>query len=281
MKNMNIAFLADTLLATLPWSWRRRIRGLPGVSAMQRILVAAALDGREFVHEVDAGPAQGIKFVVRMPEDKGIWTGTYEAEFAAAVAAAVRPGFVAYDIGAWHGFFAGLMAARGARETHVFEPLPENADRIARLVRLNPRFDIRLHQCALGNDDGQIELLVMAQTSMAKISSSAFQADAAADRRLQVELARIDTLVARGEIAPPDVIKMDVEGAEALVLRGATAVLEKYGPAVFAEVHSRALLDECSSLLGSLGYSIDMIEQDAWTSRSEVVQIRAARSSAQ
>lgn len=275
---MNSVFLADKLLATIPWSWRRRIRALPGVSAVQRIFVAAALDGEEFVHEVDAGPARGVKFAVRMPEDKGIWTGTYEAEFAAAVAAAVRPGSVAYDIGGWHGFFAGLMAAQGARETHVFEPLPENAFRIARLVRLNPRFDIRLHQCALGDEDGQIELLVAAQTSMAKISSSAFQPDAAADRRHRVELARIDTLVARGEIVPPDIVKMDVEGAEALVLRGATNVLEKHGPAIFAEVHSRALLEECSSLLARLGYAVAMIEGDAWTSRSEIFQVRAVRS---
>jgi FkbM family methyltransferase len=168
------------------------------------------------------------------------------------------------------------MAAQGAREIHVFEPLAENADRIRSLIELNLQFDIRLHQCALGDHDGETELLVMSQTSMAKISMSGFQPTRMVTDRVRVRLARIDTLVANGELAPPNLIKMDVEGAEAFVVRGAMEVLRKYRPIVFAEIHSSTLLSECSSLLGELEYEVSVIDTDIDAARRrDVFQVRA------
>src|SRR5258708_1378713 len=98
------------MLAMVPWSLRERVRSIPGIARAQRAIISRALDGREFNHLVDAGPARGITFAVRMLEDKGIWTGTYEFDFAMQLAAALKPGAVAYDVGSWHGFFAGVMA---------------------------------------------------------------------------------------------------------------------------------------------------------------------------
>ncbi|MGH6923672.1 MAG: FkbM family methyltransferase [Propylenella sp.] len=269
--------LINRMLGAVPFAWRSRIRRIPGVAEAQRAIVAAAMDGREFVHEVDAGPARGMRLLVKMPEDKGIWTGTYEAEFAAAVAAAVEPGMVACDIGGWHGFFAAIMSAHGAKCVHVFEPLPENGERIERLGALNPRFDIRLHACAVGDRDGRIDLSVMPQSSMAKIAGSAFQPDAPQDRRLNVRLASLDSLVVSGEVAPPDIVKIDVEGAEALVLRGAANVLKRHAPIVFAEVHTPALLAECGSLLSEAGYRVALIGPGFGAAGGDPVHIRATQ----
>ena len=269
--------LINTLLRTLPWSWRTHIKSIPGVAWLNRIVVAAALSDREFIHQLDAGPARGVTFRVRMPEDKGIWTGTYEHNFAAEVAAVVEPGCVAYDIGGWHGFFAGVMAARGAREVHVFEPVAGNAQRINSLIELNPRFDIRLHQFALGDQDTEAELLLTAQTSMAKLSKSMFQPTEVVIDRKRVRLAKIDTLIASGELAPPNLIKMDVEGAEAFVIFGALEVLRKYRPLIFAEVHSSILLSECSDLLGNVGYGISAIDNEFEGVYAAVTCFRCAR----
>jgi FkbM family methyltransferase len=268
--------LMSTVLRAIPWSWRSRIKNIPGIAFTNRMIVGAALHGKEFIHQVDAGPAKGVTFRVRMPEDKGIWTGTYEHDFASEVAAGIKPGAVAYDIGGWHGFFAGVMAAQGAREIHVFEPLPENANHIRSLIELNPQFDIRLHQYALGDDDSETELLVMPQSSMAKISMSAFQPTYAVVDRIRVRLATIDTLIANGELAPPNLIKLDVEGAEAFVMRGAIEALRKFRPAIFAEIHSSVLLSECSSLLHDLDYMVSVIDKDVEAAhRRDVFQIRA------
>ena len=268
---------ATTLLKMVPWSWRARIKQIPGVAILQRVVVSGALDGSEFDHLVDAGPAKGITFHIRMPEDKGIWTGAYEIEFATRLAAAVRPGCVAYDIGSWHGFFAGIMAAQGASQVHVFEPLPQNAERVARLVALNPSKSIKLHACAVSDSDTEMDLMIMPETSMAKLETSEFQAGNTSANRVRVRVRGIDSVIASGEAPPPALMKIDVEGAELMVLKGAMATLRAHKPVIFAEIHSTQLLAQCGALLGAEGYTIEHLDADVETARAkDVFQIMAS-----
>lgn len=268
--------LVSRALRLVPFSVRDRIKTIPGVAYLQRAIVASTLDGREFEHRVDAGPAKGIKFLVKMPDDKGIWTGTYEIDFATRLAASVRPGKVAYDIGSWHGFFAGVMSAQGACRVHVFEPLPANADRIRSLVALNPDRAITLHAAAVGERESEMDLMIMPETSMAKLETSTFQADNKSATRVRVKVRSIDAMIAAGEIEPPALMKIDVEGAEAMVLRGARETIRRYRPVIFAEVHSSALLGECRALLEADGYLVELIDHGpANALAKDVFQIRA------
>ena len=275
---MNPGGLVTRALNAVPWSLRARIKNIPGVAALQRAIVSRTLDGREFDHEVDAGPAKGITFKIHMPEDKGIWTGTYEVDFATRLAAEVKAGGVAYDIGSWHGFFAGVMAAQGAAQVHVFEPLPQNVERIRQLVALNPSKSITLHPCAVGESDSEMDLMVMPATSMAKLEASTFQADETSGTRLRVKVRCIDAMIAAGEIAPPSLMKIDVEGAEVMVLSGARETIAKHRPVIFMEVHSAALLAECEQLLAAEGYRIEQVDEDPVAARErDVYQIKASR----
>lgn len=267
---------AQTLLSLVPWSLRDKVRSVPGVAAMQRAIISYTLDGRTFDHLVDAGPAKGITFKVRMPEDKGIWTGTYEIDFATRVAAHVKPACVAFDIGSWHGFFAGIMAANGAREVHVFEPLPQNAERIRELVALNPSKSITLHACAVGDRDTDMDLLVMPETSMAKLEASTFQAGQTSGTKVRVKLRSIDSVISSGEAPPPSLMKIDVEGAEVMVLEGACDTIRRHRPVIFAEVHSAALLDQCRKFLNAEDYQVELIDADPAAARAkDVFQIMA------
>lgn len=268
--------IVSTALSLIPFEARGKIKSIPGIAQLQRAIVTRALDGRAFDHKVDAGPAKGITFHITMPEDKGIWTGTYEIDFATRLAASITPGSVAYDIGSWHGFFAGVMAAQGASHVHVFEPLPANAERLRHLVALNPTKSIWLHETAVGEYESVMGLVIMPETSMAKLEASAFQADNAAVARVPVKVRSIDAMIAAGEIAPPSLMKIDVEGAEAMVLRGARETIRRQRPIIFAEVHSSALLSECSSLLEDDGYRVETIDHDPANELSkDVFQIKA------
>jgi len=268
--------MVNRLIRIVPWTLRNQIKQMPGISNLQRAIVSKLLHGKEFTHRVDAGPAKGIKFLVQLPEDKGIWTGTYESVFAAALSSQVPRGGVAYDIGSWHGFFAGVMAAQGARQVHVFEPLPANVERIRELASLNPDKDIVLHDCALGDRDTEMDLVAMPETSMAKLEVSNFQSLETSNARCRVPVRSVDSLIELGEAAPPDIMKIDVEGAELLVLHGALNTLRANHPIIFAEIHSSDLLTESTRFLEDEGYSVSLMgEIGAADLAEDVFQIHA------
>lgn len=244
----------------VPWRWRGVIKRIPLIAPLQRWLLARSLDNEEFVHTVDAGPAKGLRYLIRMPDDKLIWTGTWELEFSAALASAVAPGDVCYDIGGYHGFFSGVFAQAKAGQVHTFEPLPINCARIRKLIELNPALPLHLTQAAVGATPGQAEFRIMPETTMGKLKTSTFQPAAQSLESIIVQVCQIDDLVAAGKTKPPNVIKVDVEGAEADVLRGAAATLRRQRPKLFIEIHSRGLMQECSALLAEAGYKLAVLE---------------------
>ena len=255
-----ISRLLQRSIGLVPWGLRESIKSQPFIAYAQRKLLKTYLYDREFVHVIDGGPARGLRYAVTLPEDKGVWTGTYELPFSNALAAAVCPDNVCYDVGGWRGFFSGIMALRGARKVYVFEPLPENVKRIRKMIELNPALPLELFESAIGEKDGQAEFLVMPETSMGKLAESKFQPAATELNRIAVSIFTLDSLIESGRIAPPDVVKIDVEGAELLVLKGFVDALRNYRPTLFTEIHSHELAQECTSFLESLGYGVVVLE---------------------
>lgn len=255
--------LVQRSVVVVPFGLRRFIRHVPLVAASHRWLLNVVSGDSEFVHTIDAGPARGLRYPIRLPQDKGIWSGTYEEAFTRAIAGAVARGDVCLDIGGWHGFFSGVMALAGASHVYVFEPFPDNAARITRLTTLNPTLPITLLEAAVCADNGPVDFVAMPESSMGKLAASPFQAEARRGSHLSVQGHRLDTLVERGRIPSPRVVKIDVEGAELMVLQGAAHLLKTVGPELFIEVHSPTIARDCARLLIELGYSISVVETGA------------------
>src|ERR1035438_8233496 len=106
----------------VPWRLRNQIRRVPGLAVFQRWVVHRFISGESFVHEINAGPGKGLKVLVKLPDDKGLWTGTYETSFVGAIADAVKPDRTCLDIGSYHGFVGGVLAQRGAAKVVCFDP---------------------------------------------------------------------------------------------------------------------------------------------------------------
>lgn len=247
----------------LPSAARGWIRHVPGVAEFQRWLVNRVLSGEPFLHTINSGPAAGLRFEVTLPLDKAIWAGTYESQFADEISRGIRAGDVCYDIGGYRGYMAGTMALAGAARVLVFEPLPLNQYALRRLCDLNPGLNVELKPIAIGHIDASIRLRVMADASMGKLVTSTFQVDAESKGEIEVAVRSLDSMVQRQEIPPPQVIKIDVEGAELEVLQGAANTLSAWRPRIFLEAHSASLEEACVRELAQRGYNLRRLESNA------------------
>ena len=259
---MTLRSLISESVNYIPYSVRPWIKSLPGIAEIQRWLVTRFLSNQPFVHTINVGPAAGLRFEVNLPNDKSVWTGVYEREFTTTIVEHVKPGDVCYDIGGYRGYISGAMALAGATNVFIFEPLPDNQRALRRLCELNPQLPVNMIAVALGSEDGTALLKVMPDASMGKLSNSSFQSEVTALSEISVPVRKIDSLLQTREIPPPDVIKIDVEGAEADVLTGAGEMLLASRPRIFLEAHGEALEKACSEQLLRLGYKIRRIERD-------------------
>jgi hypothetical protein len=78
----------------------------------------------------------------------------------------------------------------------------------------------------------------------------------------EVEVVKLDDLVERGAAQPPNVVMIDVEGAEIAVLRGMAGIIERNRPTILCEVHwIQTELDAfVQEVLSPLGYSVTQLD---------------------
>ena len=243
------AKLLSGSIRLVPGPLRGFIRNIPGVASTQRVFINLVGRNEEFEHTIDYGPAKGLRMPIRLPQDKGFWKGTYEEGFCSRLAAAVRPGDVCFDIGAFRGYTAGVMALAGAVEVRAFEPAPANRRAVRRVIELNPGLPVKLVEAAVGAEEGTIKITIHEDSSMNFVGE-----DASGRPTVEVKMVTVDGfLVAEGMLSP-QMLKIDVEGAEASVLRGAAKALRGPVREIFVELHHREAKDECERLLADAGF---------------------------
>ena len=263
----------------IPWKLRYLIRHIPGIAEFQRWLIQKYISEKNFIHTINAGPGKGLSVCIKLPEDKGLWTGTYENQFVDAIAKTIKSGFTCLDIGSYHGFIGGVMAINGAKQVICFDPMPKNVDEIRKLISLNPQLKIQVRQEAVGADDGIETFEIMLKESMGKLSGSKFQCYAIGGSTLKVQVRSIDSLWAENVFEIPDIIKIDVEGSEAAVLKGAKRILDLGSPQIFIETHSQKLNEECKQILKRYNYICKNLSGSGASafSKNEISHLKATK----
>ena len=175
--------------------------------------------------------------------------GTLEPPVQEALRRLLAPGDVFYDIGANVGL---LHPHRGtprgpAGRVIAFEPVPWCAHAVGRNIELNDFAHAEIRAEAVGAADGRARLLVVGEASWSHLESTGRHADVRDE--IDVSVVALDSLVAAGTIPPPDVLKIDTEGAELQALDGARATIARHRPAIVCELHDTnaafvALMDE-------------------------------------
>lgn len=151
-----------------------------------------------------------------------------EAEHIRSIAEDIRPGDVFYDIGANIGMFSVCVAAAASgAEIHAFEPEPGTASRLLENIRLNNASNVQVHSVAISDTPGSFDLFVdgsVGSGTHSLLPGHARSGDAATKVAVRV----VDPIAYAAEVGipAPTVVKCDVEGAEAGVLRGLRPWLE-------------------------------------------------------
>ncbi|MFA5861954.1 MAG: FkbM family methyltransferase [Candidatus Thermoplasmatota archaeon] len=183
-----------------------------------------------------------VRFRATTPDEYVVGRSGYgEQRFIERAVADIPPGGVFYDVGANIGLYA-IPASRRASRVIAFEPAPANADALAANAVLNKRTNIELRRVAVGETEGTMAFFVSSGGAGTQVNSlvqgvvSTYGRDPA---RIDIHVVTLDGLLA--DLPPPDVVKIDVEGAEGPVLRGAQTLLRRHAPILHVELHPGAM----------------------------------------
>ena len=198
---------------------------------------------------------------------------------------------VAVDVGAAQGSYAWILN-RKAREVHAFEP-GEKHGRYLRNASVFSR--VKTHACAVGAAPGIVEMFTPGDDSnalhSATLSATNPVVHGVAVEVRNVEQVTLDEFFGRGQFTGRtiDILKVDVEGYELEVFKGANRVLAKHRPIVICEIEIRHNADyrDVFSLLRRAGYRslayingafrpVD-VEQVALLQTEQALQVRIGR----
>lgn len=191
--------------------------------------------------------------------------------------ALVKSGFdfagkTAWDIGAHIGYHSLQLAQLVGSEGHViaFEPNPYNLQHVRKHLTRNPALADRIivRSCAVSDIDGKVSFRFspdLAKSSLGFLASSGPPSNLLAAKAYEgflaepVQANRIDTLIAEG-LTEPDLIKIDVEGAEGAVLAGAESLLASHHAVLAIEIHSIKDMHAVQRILCKSGYQSEILD---------------------
>ena len=160
----------------------------------------------------------------------------YEEELG-YLASILSPGDVFIDAGAGYGIYSLLAAQQVGESGQVlaFEPAARTFEVLERNIALNSLTNVIERRVALADRSGTTSLFIYADGSRNSLGGGA-----SAGARQTVETSTLDEELARARLNRVDVIKIDTEGAEEIVLRGAKRVLAGSHPMVIFEANPEA-----------------------------------------
>ena len=230
-------------------------------------------------HTISAGELAGYElFVDSHGMFKEMIEGTYDTFFSDYLKKLSLEGKTVIDIGAHIGFDA-LFFAKAVGKTgkvYAFEPNILNKERLDLIINRNIDLSeqIKTFPIAISNKKG-IEEFIFSSVVDNGTSSGSFIEESSTFwekniyerdigfKRTNVETMPLNEISDLGITELPALIKIDVEGAEYLVLEGGCELIKKSQPILLIEIHSIFNMFKVSESLKMLGYSMDLLKQES------------------
>jgi len=183
------------------------------------------------VRRVPLGLGRGLRLEADPRSTLHTYLGTAEIEIARHLRRFAQPGARAFDVGSNNGWYAMVLSRLTGQQAVAFDFDPECLARIERNLARNAGADVRL-----------VAAYVTATVDRAQGTDT------------------LDRL-AFEELWVPDLLKIDVEGAELSVLHGAQRILAQRRPHLVIETHGADVERGCAELLRTFGYAPLVVNQ--------------------
>ena len=189
-----------------------------------------------------------------------MWTGEYEPPLIRFLQTHNTEGWTCFDVGANVGAVALALAKYvcPSGKVYAFEPGPPNQQRLRNNFTLNPKLLARMELLECGVSDQPGELWWAEERGN---PGNALLSDIGTHK---IQVTTLDAFLGNRQLKHVDFVKIDVEGMELQVMRGATQVLRSFHPAVYFETLPRyvnsakgaTFADIRKLLVEELGYTL-------------------------
>lgn len=191
------------------------------------VMSAPPLKGRKWIAGAAAGEGKGLSVILNREEPLALDL--------------LPKNSVVFDVGANVGLYTLLLA----KQVYSFEPVPRNIEYLSRHIRINKISNVTIVPCAISDQTNLFAFEYGDNCVLGHISDAGNQ---------PVVAISCDTFCDQFSCTP-NLIKIDVEGAEISVLQGAKYILIKHKPVVFLSTHSDDLRKNCLEIMQEFGYN--------------------------
>jgi FkbM family methyltransferase len=215
------------------------------------------------------GPLRGRRWVVGS-STHGCWLGSYEFPKQRLFIDEIKQGDVVFDIGAHVGFYTLLSSQIVGEQGQVvsFEPFPPNLMFLKRHIQLNRLKNVKVVEKAVSSRAGTMTFEIGPSSSMGHL------AEQVSGKSIEVETVVLDEFVRKANLPVPDLMKIDIEGAEFDCLVGAKELLQNNRIKIFLATHGTDVHRRCLSFLNELGYELRSLSEKSLEATDEIFAIK-------
>ncbi len=213
--------------------------------------------GDKLFYKIKSGRNKGFKYRIGFGND--YLFGTYEEDAIEKISEHISPNDIIYDLGANAGYFSLAFSRKTNNKIYAFEPsrpvfnilkthIKEN--NVTNVIPMNIAITDQKRELTFTDHASKVGNTYISESKNYNESIDAYT----------IEGNSIDNVCLHEKsILPPNVIKIDVEGAEYDVLLGARATIEKYSPVLLLATHERhvkGIRDKCLALCKEMNYEV-------------------------
>lgn len=256
----------STVVRDAAAAFMRALPPIPGKARVSSVLQRVLVDGSDEQSLAWTRLHDRSRLLVdlRNPmQARAFWTGRYDAARLGRLSSFLTRGDTVVDVGAHIGFYTVPLASRlralGGGTVWALEPLPANAARLRENVAANDlTATVNVLELAVGAEAREAALRL---EPGAPTGNAAIVADAS-DGDVQIAVTRLDDAVRGEDLERCTLVKIDTEGSELDVLRGAPGLLRDRRPVLVLELNPYWMsergwsLDDLRSLLTEHRYEL-------------------------